>query len=80
MTIKHPSLLHICPPQMGALRVGVERVVHDLLVGPHPETKQALLPHLGRLAAFVGRRDTADVLLPSLLTFFNSQSWQVRIK
>ena len=46
-------------------------------MGPHPETKLALLPHLGCLAAFVGRRDTADVLLPSLLTFFNSQSWQV---
>ncbi|KAL4452504.1 hypothetical protein ABPG75_008166 [Micractinium tetrahymenae] len=64
--------------EMGHLRAGVERVVHDLLVGPHPETKLALLPHLGRLAAFAGRRDTADVLLPSLLTFFNSQSWQVR--
>ncbi|EFN54741.1 hypothetical protein CHLNCDRAFT_134632 [Chlorella variabilis] len=64
--------------EMAHLRAGVERVVHDLLVGPHPETKLALLPHLTQLAAFAGRRDTADVLLPSLLTFFNSQSWQVR--
>lgn len=63
--------------QMGHLRTGVERVVQHFLVGPHAETKLALLPHLARLAAFVGRRDTADVLLPSLLTFFNSQSWQV---
>ncbi|KAI3438322.1 hypothetical protein D9Q98_000756 [Chlorella vulgaris] len=64
--------------EVGVLRAGVEAVVHGLLVGPHPETKLALLPHLGPLAAFVGRRDTADLLLPSLLTFFNSQSWQVR--
>ncbi len=65
------------PQQMGHLRAGVERVVQHFLVGPHAETKLALLPHLARLAAFAGRRDTADVLLPSLLTFFNSQSWQV---
>ena len=52
-------------------------MVQHFLVGPHAETKLALLPHLARLAAFAGRRDTADVLLPSLLTFFNSQSWQV---
>lgn len=64
--------------EMGHLRTGVERVVQHFLVGPHAETKLALLPHLARLAAFAGRRDTADVLLPSLLTFFNSQSWQVR--
>ena len=63
---------------MAALRAGVERVVQAFLVGPPPETKLALLPHLPRLAAFAGRRDTADVLLPPLLTFFNSQSWQVR--
>lgn len=67
-----------CPSlQMGHLRAGVERVVQHFLVGPHAETKLAVLPHLARLAAFAGRRDTADVLLPSLLTFFNSQSWQV---
>ena len=65
------------PQQMGHLRAGVERVVQHFLVGPHAETKLALLPHLAHLAAFAGRRDTADVLLPSLLTFFNSQSWQV---
>ena len=64
--------------QMANLRTSVERVVHELLVGPHSETKVALLPHLARLAAFAGRRDTADVLLPSLLTFFNSHTWQAR--
>jgi hypothetical protein len=62
---------------MSHLRAGVERVLHDLLVAPHPETRLALLPHAARLAAFLGRRDTADVLLPSLITFFNSSSWQV---
>ncbi len=62
--------------QMAHLRGSVERVVHDLLVGPHAETKLAILPHLHRLAAFCGRRDTADLLLPPLLTFLNSPQWQ----
>ncbi|GAB4818761.1 hypothetical protein N2152v2_005807 [Parachlorella kessleri] len=64
--------------EMAHLRGNVERVVHELLVGPHVETKLALLPHLHRLATFCGRRDTADLLLPPLLTFLNSPQWQVR--
>lgn len=63
---------------MTHLRDAVERAVHDLLVGPHDEPKLAILPHLDRLAAFCGRRDTADLLLPPLLTFVNSPHWQVR--
>lgn len=72
------SLCHRCCVQVAHLRGAVERVVHDLLVGPHADTKLALLPHLHRLAAFCGRRDTADLLLPPLLTFLNSPQWQVR--
>ena len=78
LTALVPSLVRHTITQVAHLRVGVEQVAHELLVGPRADAKLALLPHLRRLAAFVGRRDTADVLLPPLLTFFNSQSWQVR--
>lgn len=64
--------------ELSHLRVTVERVLHDMLVGPYIETRLALLPALGTLRAFLGRKDTADVLFPLLLTLFNSQSWQVR--
>lgn len=64
--------------ELGRLRGAVERAVHDLLVGSRSEPKLALLPHLGDLAAVLGRRDTADGLLPALLTLFNSREWEVR--
>ena len=60
------------------LRAAVERAVHDLLVGARPEPKVTLLPHLEELAEVLGRRDTADGLLPALLTLFNSREWEVR--
>ena len=64
--------------ELGRLRGAVERAVHDLLVGSHPEPKLALLPHLENLSKVLGRRDTADGLLPALLTLFNSREWEVR--
>lgn len=64
--------------EVGQLKAAVERVLHDFMVGPWPETRLAILPEIGTLRVFLGRRDTADVLLPLLLTLFNSQSWRVR--
>lgn len=64
--------------ESAALRAAIERSVHDILVGVHPESKLALLPHVSQLAVVLGRRDTADGLLPALLTLFNAREWQVR--
>lgn len=64
--------------EVSRLRSTVERAVQDMLVGSHPETKLALLPTLDRLAMSLGPRDTADGLLPALLTLFNSREWQIR--
>jgi phosphoinositide-3-kinase regulatory subunit 4 len=64
--------------ERAALRAAIERSVHDILVGVHPDPKLALLPHVSQLAVVLGRRDTADGLLPALLTLFNAREWQVR--
>jgi len=64
--------------EVGQLKAAIERVLHDFMVGPWPETRLAVLPEIGTLRVFLGRRDTADILLPLLLTLFNSQSWRVR--
>ena len=40
------------------LRAAVQKVVHELVVGPHsaPAARRALLPHLATLAGFLGHR------------------------
>lgn len=68
----------VTPEERAALRAAIERSVHDILVGVHPDPKLALLPHVSQLAVVLGRRDTADGLLPALLTLFNAREWQVR--
>jgi len=40
---------------------------------------QALLPHVDALAAFLGRRECVDFLMPAIVTFLNDRSgWQLR--
>lgn len=64
--------------ELSRLRGAVERAVHDLLVGARAEPKLALLPHLHQMSRVLGRRDSADELLPALLTLFNAREWEVR--
>jgi hypothetical protein len=75
-TTDAPPLL--CLLQMGYLRMGVERAVHGLLTSTKSEPVLALLPRLRSLAGFMGKKETTDVLVPLLFTFFNSQQWQAR--
>lgn len=65
---------------MSQLRVGVEKVVQELLLGERATlwTCRALLPHMDALAAFLGRQDTNDFLLPILISLMNNQDWQVK--
>ena len=44
--------------EMDALRLAVEGVLHELVVGARSSgaTRHALLPHTDQLAAFLGRR------------------------
>ena len=38
-----------------------------------------LLPHVDALAAFLGRRECVDFLMPAIVTFLNDRSgWQLR--
>ncbi|KAK9817197.1 hypothetical protein WJX72_010933 [[Myrmecia] bisecta] len=66
--------------EMAALRMAVEQVVHELVVGTRSTswTRLALLPHVPALAAFLGRRESNDFLLPAMITFLNDRSWQLR--
>lgn len=56
----------------------IERGVHDILVGSSSLPKLALLPELREISYGIGRKGTADGLLPALLTLFNSREWDVR--
>lgn len=60
------------------IRGWIERGVHDVLVGASVAPKLSILPKLLDIAQGVGRKDTADGLLPALLTLFNSKEWEVR--
>jgi len=60
------------------IRHWIERGVHDVLVGTSPAPKLALLPQLHDISYALGRKDTAEELLPALLTLFNSREWDVR--
>lgn len=64
--------------EMFRFRKTLERTLHDFLVGPHLGPKISLLPKLHDIVLVLERRDTADGLLPALLTLFNSRDWQVR--
>ena len=60
------------------IRHWIGRGVHDVLVGTSPAPKLALLPQLQDISFGLGRKDTAEELLPALLTLFNSREWDVR--
>jgi hypothetical protein len=60
------------------IRHWIGRGVHDILVGTSPAPKLALLPQLQDISFGLGRKDTAEELLPALLTLFNSREWDVR--
>ena len=66
--------------EAGALRVAVLKVVNELVVGARSGawSRRALLPHLPRLLAFLGRRHANDYLLPTIITFLNDRDWQLR--
>ncbi|KAL3131972.1 hypothetical protein ABBQ38_007667 [Trebouxia sp. C0009 RCD-2024] len=66
--------------ELAALRSGVERVVVELVVGPKSTaaTRKAILPLMDDLAAFLGRRESNDFLLPAMITFLNDRDWQLR--
>ena len=51
---------------MDALRLAVEGVLHELVVGARSSgaTRHALLPHTDQLAAFLGRRCASNALKP----------------
>lgn len=80
-----PPFPHFAQPhrfdaEVAAVRGAVERVVLELITGAKssPDIKRALLSHSPQLAAFFGRRDINDVLLPLLITCLNAGSWQLR--
>ena len=60
--------------ELAALRNGVERVVVELVVGPKSTaaTRNAILPHVDDLAAFLGRRSH---LLPRVARLLLSYDW-----
>lgn len=62
------------------VRTAVEKVVLDLVTGARstPEVKRALLSGSNLLAAFFGRKDVNELLLPLLITCLNSPEWQLR--
>ena len=66
--------------ELALVRTVVERVVLELVTGVRSsaEIKRALLSHAVPLAAFFGRRDLNDLLLPLLITCLNAAEWQLR--
>ena len=64
--------------ELKRIRGWIERGVHDILVGSSPLPKLALLPHLSDISYGVGCKGVTDVLLPALLTLFNSREWEER--
>lgn len=75
-----PSPLVRYEEEAAALRVAVLKVVNELVVGANSGawSRRALLPHLPRLLAFLGRRHSNDYLLPTIITFLNDRDWQLR--
>ncbi|KAK9863176.1 hypothetical protein WJX84_011949 [Apatococcus fuscideae] len=66
--------------EVSILRLAVERVLAELLLGPHstPATRLALLPHVSVVAEFLGRKESRDFLLPAVIAFLNDRAWPLR--
>ncbi|KOO53768.1 phosphoinositide 3-kinase regulatory subunit 4-like protein [Chrysochromulina tobinii] len=77
------AILQSFDAELGALRADVARVVIDLVTGDmvasSSSVRRSLLDDLTRLAIFMSRQLTNDVLLPHFISFLNDRDAALRV-